>query len=69
VSVSDSPIIYVIYLIKIHPVDFIFGKTANTYIKSSVIASVGVGAITASGPTSSGVGICKLMQTLFPRGD
>jgi len=42
-------------------VDYIFGQTANTYIKNSVIASVGVGAITASGPqTSSASGIYVL---------
>ncbi|KIM90510.1 carbohydrate esterase family 8 protein [Piloderma croceum F 1598] len=39
-------------------VDFIFGKTANTYIRASVIASVIAGStITAPGPPSSGEGI------------
>ncbi|KIM83640.1 carbohydrate esterase family 8 protein [Piloderma croceum F 1598] len=38
-------------------VDFIFGQTAKTYIKSSVIASVAAGTITASGSLSTGEGI------------
>jgi len=41
-------------------VDFIFGRTANTYIKGSVIASVAVGAITASGPPNASSGIYVL---------
>jgi len=42
-------------------VDYIFGQTANTYIKNSVIASVAPGSITASGPpSSSGGGIYVL---------
>jgi pectinesterase len=46
--------------------DFIFGKTANTYIRSSVIASVIAGStITAPGPPSSGAGICKASSTLY----
>lgn len=47
--------------------DFIFGQTAKTYIKSSVIASVAAGAITASGPPSYGEGICKALTSLALR--